>query len=93
MTRARIFKPAKSAMQSGLGGTRLWLLEFEPAEKKQPDPLMGWAGSGDMKSQLRLKFKTLEEAEEYARRKGIDYTVEAEAQRRPRYQTYAGNFK
>lgn len=93
MTKARIFKPAKTAMQSGLAATRLWVLEFEPEAKKEPDPLMGWAGSGDMQSQLRLKFKTLAEAEDYARRKGIEYSVVGEAQRRPRYQTYAENFK
>ena len=93
MTKARIFKPAKTAMQSGLAATRLWVLEFEVAEKKEPDPLMGWAGSGDMKSQLRLKFKTREDAEDYARRKGIDYTVEETAPRRPKLQTYADNFK
>ena len=93
MTKARIFKPAKTAMQSGRAGTKAWVLEFAPEEKKSPDPLMGWAGSGDMQSQIRIKFKTREEAEDYAKRKGLDYTVLAEQTRRPKFKTYADNFK
>ncbi len=93
MTKARIFRPAKTAMQSGHAGTKAWVLEFAPEEKKSPDPLMGWAGSGDMQSQIRIKFKTREEAEDYARRKGLDYTVLAEQTRRPKFKTYADNFK
>ena len=93
MTRARIYKPAKSAMQQGTGNTRVWLLEYEPEAKKAPDALMGWAGSGDMRSQLRLKFKTREEAEDYARHKGLDYTVTPEHPQRHRPKSYAENFK
>ena len=54
---------------------------------------MGWAGSGDMQSQIRIKFKTLEEAEGYAKRKGLDYTVLAEHTPKPKFKTYADNFK
>lgn len=93
MTIARIYRPAKTAMQSGTAGTREWLLEYAPKEKKSPDPLMGWAGSGDMQSQIRIKFKTLEEAEGYAKRKGLDYTVLAEHTPKPKLKTYADNFK
>ncbi len=80
-------------MQSGTAATKVWVLEYAPEEKKAPDPLMGWAGSGDMQSQIRLKFKTLEEAEDYAKRKGLDYTVLQAHAPKPRYQTYADNFK
>ncbi len=93
MTRTRIYKPSKTAMQSGRAGTRRWVLEFEPAEKKAPDDLMGWAGSGDMTSQIRLKFETLEEAVEYAKRKGLDYVVLEPHAPKPKIRTYADNFK
>ncbi len=93
MTKARIYKPAKTAMQSGKVGTRRWVLEFEPSEKKLNDPVMGWAGSGDMRSQIRLKFESLDEAEDYARRKGIEFVVLRTRVAKPKYQTYAGNFK
>ena len=68
---ARIYQPTKTAMQSGQGNTKKWLLEYEPGEKKVNDPLMGWIGSGDMNGQLRLKFATKEEAVAYAERHGI----------------------
>ena len=93
MTRARIYKPAKTAMQSGARNTRMWLLEYEPEAKKTPDALMGWAGSGDMRSQLRLKFKTQQEAEDYARHMGLDYTVTPPHVERRRLKSYADNFK
>jgi hypothetical protein len=93
MTIARIFKPAKTAMQSGTAAARAWVLEYAPEEKKAPDALMGWAGSGDMQSQIRLKFKTREQAEDYAKRKGLDYTVATERVLKPKIKTYAENFK
>ncbi len=93
MTKARIYKPAKTAMQSGRAGTRLWVLEFEPAEKKANDPVMGWAGSGDMQSQIRLEFETREEAEAYARRKGLEFVVREAQTPKPKYRAYADNFK
>ncbi len=93
MTKARIYKPAKTAMQSGRAGTKRWVLEFEPAEKKLSDPVMGWAGSGDMRSQIRLEFETREEAEDYATRKGLEFVVRETRVPKPKYQTYAENFK
>lgn len=93
MTKARIYKPAKTAMQSGKVGTRRWVLEFEPAEKKLNDTVMGWAGSGDMRSQIRLEFDSLEEAEDYAKRKGLEFVVRKPRVAKPKYQTYAENFK
>src|SRR5262245_31117953 len=55
---ARIYRPAKTAMQSGRALTRAWVLEFAPAERKENDPLMGWVGSGDTEQQVRLFFDT-----------------------------------
>ena len=59
--KVRIFKPAKTAMQSGQANTREWLLESEPAPKIL-DPLMGWTGSRDTMQQVQLWFHTLDEA-------------------------------
>jgi len=75
MANARIYKPAKNAMQSGKARTKEWVLEFEPAEAKTPDALMGWSGSGDMRSQVKLRFDTLEAAQAYAERAGLDAEV------------------
>ena len=90
---ARIFKPAKTAMQSGTGRTRRWVLEYEPEIRREVEPLMGWTSSRDMKSQLRLSFETLEEAEDYARRNAIAYRVEHPKPRRRRPKSYADNFR
>ncbi len=73
---ARIYRPAKSATQSGMGRTRRWILVYAPARPRTIEPLMGWTSSDDMNSQVRLSFATKEEAIEYATRNGIDYRVE-----------------
>lgn len=73
--RARIYQPAKTAMQSGTAKTHFWLLEYGQASARDIDPLMGWTSSGDMQSQVRLRFESREAAETYARENGIDYTV------------------
>ncbi|MEM7507175.1 MAG: ETC complex I subunit [Pseudomonadota bacterium] len=91
---ARIYQPSRSAMTSGQANARGWILEHAPTEQKQIDPLMGWTGSGDMNRQVRLTFETLDAAEDYARRRGIAYTVETQKPRKPnmRPMGYAGNF-
>ena len=90
---ARIYRPVKTAMQSGRAGTRDWVLEFEPAERKRHDPLMGWVGSGDMRQQTRLKFATREQAVAYAESHGISYALEEPHVRRARPRSYADNFR
>ena len=72
---AKIYQPARSAMQSGHAKTRSWVLEFVPADGRWIDPLMGWTGSDDMDSQVRLSFATREEAVAYAERYGIAYEL------------------
>ncbi len=72
---ARIFKPAKTAMQSGTAQTREWQLDYEPEQPRAIEPLMGWTSSGDMKQQLTLRFDSKEEAVAYCERKGIAYQV------------------
>ena len=90
---ARIFRPAKTAMQSGRGNTRDWILEFEPRAAKQPDPLMGWAGSSDTTEQVRLRFASQAEAVAYARRHGIEYTLVDSPSPRFKPKSYAENFR
>ena len=56
---ARIYKPSRNAMQSGVGKTRFWVLEYEPEHARMVEPLMGYTSSADMRSQIRLKFVSL----------------------------------
>ncbi|MES2056225.1 MAG: ETC complex I subunit [Pseudomonadota bacterium] len=93
MPTARIFQRPKNAMQSGRARTEGWVLEFEPAEAKHPDPLTGWAGSGDTRDQLRLNFPSLEAATAYATREGLGFQVIAAPERKLKLQAYADNFR
>ena len=89
---ARIYKPARTAMQSGSANTKQWALAFEPETPREIEPLMGWTASGDMKQQLRLRFDSKEEAVAYCQRHGIPYQLsEANAPVR-RKMAYADNF-
>ena len=90
---ARIFRPAKTAMQSGKARTDHWQLEFEPGEPKRPDPLTGWAGSGDTRQQVQLKFPTCDAAQAYAAKYGIAARVHATPPRTLKIQAYADNFR
>ncbi len=90
---ARIYQRPKNAMQSGRTLTDLWVLEFEPAEAKKPDPLTGWAGSGDTQQQVILKFPDLEAAKGYAEKYGITARIEQTPPRRLKIQAYADNFR
>jgi hypothetical protein len=91
---AKIYQPSRSAMQSGQARTREWVLEFVPADAKWIDPLMGWIGSDDMNSQVRLSFPTREEAVAYADRHGIPHQVFEPKRRRHilRQNGYGDNF-
>ncbi|MBX9682821.1 MAG: ETC complex I subunit [Hyphomicrobium sp.] len=90
---ARIYKPAKSAMQSGEGRTKEWLLEFEPQARREPEPLMGWVSSADTQAQVHLDFASKEEAIAYATRAGLAYTVVEPKPRKPIRKSYADNFR
>ena len=89
---ARIYKPAKTAMQSGRAKTKSWVLDYEPEEPRVVESLMGWTSSGDMKSQLRLSFDTKEEAVAYCERHGIAYQVSAAKEPARGTIAYADNF-
>lgn len=93
MQTARIYQAPKSSMSSGRGRMGKWVLEFDPAEPKRADPLTGWAGSGDTRGQIQLKFATKDEAIAYADREGIPYHVVAAPQPSLKLQAYADNFR
>ena len=92
--RARIFMPSRPATQSGPGRNKHWVLEFSPEHPRAVDPLMGWTSSGDMHSQVRLRFDSREAAEAYARENGIDFVAIRPHMRRPniRPRGYGENF-
>lgn len=92
--RARIYQPAKTAMQSGTAKTKSWVLEFAPASPREIDPLMGWTSSADTQTQVRLRFDSKEAALAYAREHGIEATVTEPKKRRPniRQRGYGENF-
>jgi len=90
---ARIYSPAKTAMQSGKANTGQWILDFDPETPRKIDPLMGYTTSGDMKSQIRLTFDTKEDAVAYAEKHGIDFRVQEPKEAKRRQISYAENFR
>jgi hypothetical protein len=89
---ARIYKPSKTAMQSGQAKTKDWVIDFEPEEARQVEPLMGWTSSGDMRQQLRLRFSTKEEAVAYCERHAVAYQVSEDRPADRRRISYSDNF-
>ena len=91
---ARIYQPARTAMSSGTAKTKKWVLEYAPAEARDIDPLMGWTSSGDMNSQVRLRFDSLEAAQDYAKDHGIEAVVTKPKVRKPNIRAggYGENF-
>jgi ETC complex I subunit conserved region len=92
--RARIYQPAKTAMQSGTAKTTGWVLEFAPASSREVDPLMGWTSSSDTQAQVKLRFESQDAAEAYAKAKGIEYDLAIAQKRKPlvRARGYGENF-
>ena len=90
---ARIYQPAKTAMQSGQAKTKRWVLDYEPEQARSVEPLMGWTSSGDMKQQLRMYFETKDDAVGYAKRKGLAYRVIEPKAKKPKKLSYADNFR
>jgi NADH dehydrogenase ubiquinone Fe-S protein 4 len=93
MALARIYRPAKTAMQAGRGQTRKWLLDYEPASRRDPDPLMGWSSARDTLNEVRLRFDSLDEAVAFAHREGLDYTLIEPHARTQKAKSYADNFR
>ena len=91
---ARIYQPAKTAMQSGTARTKVWVLEFTADQAREVDPLMGWTSSADTQAQVTLAFDTREAAEEYARARGLAFDVTLPKDRKPNIRPggYGENF-
>lgn len=91
---ARIYRPARNAMQSGTAKTRDWVLDYVSDTAREVDPLMGWTSNEDTQAQVRLRFPTKEAALEYARDNGIDAVVTEPNSRKPNVRPggYGDNF-
>jgi len=90
---ARIFRPSKTAMQSGRARTKEWVLEFEPKDARRSDPLMGWTVTSDTESsQVQLQFDTKEEAVRYAEAHGIAFQLADPKPAKRIIKAYADNF-
>jgi ETC complex I subunit conserved region len=92
MAAARIFKPTKTAMQSGARNQK-WVLAYEPATRRRPEALMGWTRAEDTLNEVRLHFQTKEEAVAFATRSGLDYTVIPPQNSTEKAKSYADNFR
>ena len=93
MTTARIIEQQRRTTQSCKANDGRWTLEFEREQPLRPDPLTGWAGSGDTRTQVRLNFDTKEEALAYATKKGFDVHLVPAAPVTLKLQAYADNFR
>ena len=93
--RARIYRPARPATQSGMARSAHWVLEFEPEAPRSVDPLMGWTASPDTRQQVHMRFSTREAALDYAREHGIEAIVQEPRTRRHviRPRGYGENFR
>lgn len=91
---ARIYKPARNAMQSGTAKTKHWVLEYAADAAREVDPLMGWTSSTDTQAQVKLRFATKEAALDYAGEHGIDAIVQDPHARKPNIRPggYGDNF-
>jgi len=92
MDKVRIYRPRKTAMQSGRAKTRQWLVEFEPIAPVRNDNLMGWVGKGDTRNQVRMRFASREEAIAFCEKKGLDYQVSEAKARTTKQKSYSDNF-
>lgn len=92
--RARIYQPARTAMQSGTAKTQSWVLEYAQSEAREVDPLMGWTSSADTQTQVRLTFESKEAALDYAKDNGIEAMVQDPKTRKPNIRPggYGDNF-
>jgi hypothetical protein len=90
---AKIYRPARTAMQSGVAGTKQWVLEFEPQEPRSIEPLMGWTSTTETRTQLKLRFATKDEAIAYAERHGIPYAAFEPKDTATKVISYSDNFK
>ena len=93
MTTARIIEEQRRTTQSGKAHDGRWTLEFEREQPLRPDPLTGWSGSGDTRTQIRLSFATRDEAIAYANKKGFDIHLVPAPPVKLKLQAYSDNFR
>ena len=91
MKRAKIYKPTKTAMQSGERNTKMWILEFDTLNTGI-NPLMGWETSKDTMSEVKLEFTTKVQAIKYAKKNNIDYYLIEPQKRKIIKKSYSDNF-
>jgi hypothetical protein len=92
MSKARIYQPAKTAMQSGRNKMKKWVLDFARSSRVGPEPLMGWQSSADTMLQVKLYFDSADDAVAYAEKHALDYVVNTPQKRSPKPKAYADNF-
>ena len=93
MTTVRIYKPAKSTMQSGRAKIQKWIMETETETPRRPEDLMGWVSSGDTLNQIRMTFDSVEDAVAHAEKKGWAYTITQPQPRKLQPRNYSDKFR
>ena len=88
----KIYKPSKTAMQSGIGKTKLWLAEYISEEDIKKDSLMNWNSSADTNTQIRIFFNTKEQAIKWAKQNNYQYYVEEQKTKKIQPKSYSSNF-
>ncbi len=91
MKKAKIYKPSKTAMQSGIKKFDKWVLEYI-SEKPGINPLMGWESSKDTYSELKLEFSSKDLAIEFAKKNNINFELIEPQTRKIIKKSYADNF-
>jgi alpha-glucosidase (family GH31 glycosyl hydrolase) len=91
MKKAKIYKPTRTAMQSGKGNTKKWLLEFDTLDNGV-DPLMGWESSKDTMSEIKLEFSSKDHAINYAKKNDLDFYIIEPQKRKIIIKSYSDNF-
>ena len=91
MNKAKIYKPAKTAMQSGLAKSKNWILEYI-VEKTGVNPLMGWESSSNTLSEIKLEFSSKENAIKYAKKNKINFEIIEPKNKKFIKKSYADNF-
>ena len=91
MNKAKIYKPSKTAMQSGRNNSKNWIIEFN-TKKPGINPLMGWESSTDTLSEIKMDFSTKDNAIEYAKKNNIDFELIEPKKRKIIKKSYSDNF-
>ncbi|CAO3660525.1 unnamed protein product [Umbelopsis ramanniana] len=91
----RIYRPARTATQSGKQGAKLWKIDFDilPDGARWENPLIGWASSSDYQQALTMKFAEKDQAISFAEKQGWNYYVQEPKEVKFVKKSYADNFK